>query len=165
MINGAGGGAGSFAIQIAKYFGAEVTGVDNTGKLEMMRSIGADHVIDFTQEDFTKNGQRYDLIFDLAAHHPIFDYKRSLNPGGKYVMVGGPMAQIFQLLFLGPFISITGNKKMGILALKTNRDLDFLLELIIFGKIKPVIDKRYPLSKVPDALRYLGEGHAKGKLS
>ncbi len=111
LINGAGGGAGTFAVQIAKSFGAEVTGVDSTKKLDMMRSIGADQVIDYTQEDFTQNGQRYDLILDLVASHSIFDYKRALTPKGVYVMVGGSMAHIFQTLFLGSLISITGTKK------------------------------------------------------
>lgn len=164
LINGAGGGAGTFAVQIAKSFGAEVTGVDSTGKLEMMRSIGADRVIDYTQEDFTQNGLQYDLILDLVASHSIFDYKRVLTPRGIYVMVGGSMAYIFQTLFLGFLISITGTKKMGILGAKPNKDLSYMLELIDSGKVVPVIDKRYPLSEVPEALRYLGEGHARGKV-
>jgi NADPH:quinone reductase-like Zn-dependent oxidoreductase len=164
LINGAGGGAGTFAVQLAKYFGAEVTGVDNTGKLDMLRSIGADHVIDYTQEDFTKNGQRYDLILDLVAYHSIFDYKRALSPRGVYVMVGGSMAHIFQTLVFGSWISMTGPKKMGILGAKPNKDLAFIIELIEFGKVIPIIDRQYPLSEVPEALRYLGEGHAKGKL-
>jgi NADPH:quinone reductase-like Zn-dependent oxidoreductase len=164
LINGAGGGAGTFAVQIAKSFGAEVTGVDSTKKLDMVRSIGADHVIDYTQEDFTKNGQRYDLILDFAAHHLIFDYKRALSPKGIYVMVGGSMARIFQAMFLGPLISMTTSKKMGILAHKPNKDLAFLKELFEAGKVKPVIDRRYPLSEVAEALRYFGEGHRQGKL-
>ncbi len=164
LINGAGGGAGTFAVQIAKYFGAEVTGVDSTRKLDMMRSIGADQVIDYTQEDFTKNGQRYDLILDVVAYRSIFDYKRALSPKGIYVMTGGSMARIFQVLFLGPWISMTGSKKMGILAHKPNKDLAFMKELFESGKVKPVIDKRYPLSKVAEAFRYFGEGHAKGKV-
>ena len=164
LINGAGGGAGTFAVQIAKSFGAEVTGVDSTSKLDMMRSIGADHVIDYTQEDFTKNGQRYDLILDVAAYHSIFDYKRALSPKGIYVMVGGSSARIFQTIFLGPLISMTGSKKLGILAHKPNKGLDFMKELFEAGKVAPVIDRRYPLSEVPEALRYFGEGHAKGKV-
>ncbi len=164
LINGAGGGAGTFAVQIAKSFGAEVTGVDSTGKLDTMLSIGADHVIDYTQEDFTKNGQPYDLILDFAAHHSIFDYKRALSPKGIYVVVGGSMARIFQLIFLGPLISMTGSKKMGILAHKPNKDLDFMKELFESGKVVPVIDRRYPLSEVAEALRYFGEGHAQGKV-
>ncbi len=164
LINGAGGGAGTFAVQIAKSFGAEVTGVDSTSKLDMMRSIGADQVIDYTREDFTKNGQRYDLILDVAAYHSIFDYKRALSPKGIYVMVGGSTARIFQVMFLGPWISMTGSKKMGILMHKPNKDLAFLKELFEAGKVVPVIDRRYPLSEVAEALRYFGEGHAQGKV-
>ncbi|MFC1941342.1 NAD(P)-dependent alcohol dehydrogenase [Chloroflexota bacterium] len=164
LINGAGGGAGTFAVQIAKSFRAEVTGVDSTSKLDMMRSIGADHVIDYTQEDFTKNGQRYDLILDVAAYHSIFDYKRALSPKGIYVMVGGSSARIFQVMFLGPWISMTGSKKIGVLMHKPNKDLAFMKELLEAGKVVPVIDRRYPLSEVAEALRYFGAGHAQGKV-
>ncbi|MFC2048368.1 NAD(P)-dependent alcohol dehydrogenase [Chloroflexota bacterium] len=164
LINGAGGGAGTFAVQIAKSFGAEVTGVDSTSKLDMMRSIGADQVVDYTQEDFTQNGQRYDLILDMAAYHSIFDYKRALSPKGIYVMVGGSMARFFQVMFLGPWISMTGSKKIGVLMHKPNKDLAFLKELLEAGKVVPVIDRRYPLSEVAEALRYFGEGHAQGKV-
>jgi NADPH:quinone reductase-like Zn-dependent oxidoreductase len=164
LINGGGGGAGTFALQIAKLFGAQVTGVDSTEKLDMMRSVGADHVIDYTQEDFTKNGQCYDLILDLVAYRSIFDYKRALSSKGTYVLVGGSMARILQVLFLGPWISTTGSKKMGILGAKRNKDLVFLLELFEAGKVVPVIDRHYTLSEVPEALSYLGEGHAKGKV-
>jgi len=116
LINGAGGGAGTFGVQIAKSFGAEVTGVDSASKLDMLRSIGADHVIDYTQEDFTKNGQVYDLILDVVTHRSIFDYKRALSPMGIYVMLGGgSWARVFQTMFLGPLISMTGSKKMGLL--------------------------------------------------
>ena len=164
LINGAGGGAGTFAVQIAKSFGAEVTGVDSTSKLDMMRSIGADQVIDYTREDFTKNDQRYDLILDFAAYHSIFDYKRALSPKGIYVMVGGSSARIFQVMFLGPWISMTGSKKMGILAHKPNKDLAFMKELFEAGKVVPIIDRRYPLNETAEALRYFGEGHARGKV-
>jgi NADPH:quinone reductase-like Zn-dependent oxidoreductase len=164
LINGAGGGAGTFAVQIAKSLGAEVTGVDSTRKLDIMRSIGADHVIDYTQEDFTKSGQRYDLILDMAAHHSIFDYYRALSPKGIYVMEGGSTARIFQVVFLGPLISMTTSKKMGILAHKPNKGLAFMKELFEAGKVKPVIDKRYPLSEVAEALRYFGKGQARGKV-
>ncbi len=163
LINGAGGGAGTFAVQLAKSFGAEVTGVDSTRKLDMMRSIGADHVIDYTKEDFTKNGQCYDVILDFAAYHSIFDYKRALNPKGIYAMVGGSMARMFQVVFLGPLISMTG-KKMGILLHKANKDLVSMKELFEAGKVAPVIDRRYPLSEVAEALRYFGEGQARGKV-
>ncbi len=164
LINGAGGGAGTFAVQIARSLGAEVTGVDSTGKLDTMRSIGADHVIDYTQEDFTKNGQRYDHILDFAAYHSIFDYSRALSRKGIYVMVGGSSARVRQVMFLGPFISIAGGKKFGLLIHKANKELDVMTELLEAGKVKPVIDKRYPLSEVPEALRYFGEGRARGKL-
>jgi NADPH:quinone reductase-like Zn-dependent oxidoreductase len=164
LINGAGGGAGTFAVQIAKSFGAEVTGVDSTSKLDMMRSIGADQVIDYTREDFTKNGQRYDLILDFAAYHSIFDYKRALSPKGIYVMVGGSSARIFQVMFLGPWISMTGSKKMGILMHKPNKDLAFMKELFEAGKVVPIIDRCYPLNETAEALRYFGEGHARGKV-
>jgi len=164
LINGAGGGAGTFAVQIAKSFGAEVTGVDSTRKLDMMRSIGADQVIDYTQEDFTKNEQRYDLILDNAAYHSIFDYKRALSPKGIYVMLGGSTARIFQVMFLGPLISMTGSKKMSLLMHKPNKGLAFIIELFEAGKVVPVIDRCYPLSEVPEALRYFGKGHAQGKV-
>jgi NADPH:quinone reductase-like Zn-dependent oxidoreductase len=166
LINGAGGGVGTFAVQLAKYFGAEVTGVDSTRKLDMLRSIGADQVIDYTQEDFTKSGQRYDLILDVVAYRSIFDYKRALSPKGIYVFVGGSTAAIFQALFLGPLISMTGSKKMGVVMGKPNKkeDLVFLKELFEAGKVVPVIDRCYPLSEVPEAFRYLGEGHTQGKV-
>ena len=164
LINGAGGGAGTFAVQIAKASGAEVTGVDSTGKLDVMRSIGADEVIDYTREDFTKNGRQYDLILDLAAHHSIFDYRRALRPNGIYVMVGCASARIIQVMLLGPLISMVGSKKLGILAYKTNQGLTRLAELLQSRTIVPVIDRQYPLSEVADALRYFGAGHAKGKV-
>jgi len=165
LINGAGGGVGTFAVQIAKYFGAEVTGVDSTDKLDMLRSIGADHVIDYTKEDFTKNGQHYDLILDVAAHHSIFDYKRALRPKGIYLIVGGSRTAIFQALFFGPLISMTGSKKMGI-PMKPNKreDLVFVKELIESGTVVPVIDRRYSLSEIAKALRYLEEGKHRGKI-
>ena len=166
LINGAGGGAGTFAVQIAKSVGAEVTEVDRTSKLELMRSIGADHVIDYTQEDFARNEQRYDLILDLVAHRSIFDWRRALSPQGNYVLVGGSVARIFQTLLLGPCFSMIGNKKMGILAAEQNKkeDLVYIQQLLESGKIRPVIDRHFPLSEVPEALRYLGEGHALGKV-
>jgi NADPH:quinone reductase-like Zn-dependent oxidoreductase len=164
LINGAGGGVGTFAVQMAKSFGAEVTGVDSTEKLDIMRSTGADQVIDYTQEDFTKNGLCYNMILDIAAYHSIFDYKHSLSPEGVYIMVGGSPVRIFQTIFLGPLISMTGNKKMGILAHKPNKDLAFIKELFETGKVVPVIDKRYPLNETPEAFRYFGEGHVRGKV-
>ncbi len=166
LINGAGGGVGTFAVQIAKYFGAEVTGVDSTEKLDMVRSIGADHVINYTTTDFTKSGQRYDRILDVVADRSIFDYNRALTPKGTFVAVGGSTARLFQALFLGPLISLFGSKKLGVVIWKPNNkdNLVFLTELFEAGKVVPVIDKRYPLSEVPEALRYLETGHVQGKV-
>ena len=165
LINGASGGVGTFAVQIAKSFGAEVTAVCSTRNLDMVRSIGADQVIDYTKEDFTKNGQGYDLILAVNGYHPIFDYKRALSPKGIYVVAGGSMAQFFQAMLLGPWISMTGSKKIGSFVAKPNqKDLVFLSELLEAGKVVPVIDRRYPLSEVAEAIRYLEEGHARGKV-
>jgi len=165
LINGASGGVGTFAVQIAKSFGAEVTAVCSTRNLEQARSIGADHVIDYTQEDFTRSGQHYDLILAASGYHWISDYKRALGPKGIYVMTGGSMAQLFQAMLLGPWMSMTGSKKMGNIMARTNqKDLAFLKELLGTGKIIPVIERRYPFSQVPEAIRYLEEGHARGKL-
>ena len=165
LINGASGGVGTFAVQIAKAFGAEVTGVCSTSKLDMVRSIGADHVIDYTQEDFTQNGHRYDLILAANGYHSISDYKRVLTPKGTYVMTGGAGAQLFEAMLHGSWISMTGSQKMGnLLAKPNNADLAFMKELLEAGKVVPVIDRTYPLSKVAEAIRYLEEGHAKGKV-
>ena len=166
MINGASGGVGTFAVQIAKSFGTEVTAVCITRNLDLARSIGADHVIDYTQEDFTQNDQRDDLILAANGYHPILDYRRTLSPEGIYVATGGTMAQSFQALLLGPFISMTGSKKVGSLGLvKPNqKDLVVMKELLEAGKVVPVIDRRYPLREVAEALRHIGEGHARGKV-
>ena len=164
LINGAGGGAGTFAVQIAKSYGAEVTGVDSTSKLDMMRSIGADHVIDYTQEDFTRNRQRYDRIVDISAHHSAFDCKRALSPKGIYGVIGGSTPRILQTVFLGSRISLIGSKQMGLVLHKPNKDLAFIIELFEAGKVVPVIDRSYPLSEVADAFRYFGEGHVQGKI-
>jgi NADPH:quinone reductase-like Zn-dependent oxidoreductase len=164
LINGASGGIGTFAVQIARYYGAEVTGVCSTRNLDMVRSIGADHVIDYTQEDFTQSGQRYDLILATAGHRSIFDYRRALSPGGIYVATGGSMSQIFQAMLLGPCISMFGSKKLAGMTVKPNKDLAFMKELVEAGKVKPVIDRRYSLSETAEALRYYGEGHARGKV-
>ena len=165
LINGASGGVGTFAVQIAKSFGAEVTGVCSTSKLEMVSSIGADHLIDYTQEDFTKNGQCYDLILAANGYHPIWDYKRALSPRGIYVMTGGSMAQIIQAAFLGPWLSKTGSKKMGNMTSRPcQKDLLVMKGLLEANKVKPVIDRCYPLSEVSEAIRYVDEGHAKGKV-
>ncbi len=165
LINGASGGVGTFAVQIAKSFGAEVIGVCSTRNLDMVRSLGADQVIDYTQEDFTNNGQCYDLIFAANGYHSITDYKRALKPKGIYVMSGGSGAQMFQAMVLGPWISMTGSKKMGSFLMKPNKkDLVFIKELLESGKVAPVIDRRYPLSEVAEAIRYLEKGHARGKV-
>jgi NADPH:quinone reductase-like Zn-dependent oxidoreductase len=165
LIVGASGGVGAFAVQIAKSFGAEVTGVCSTRKLDMVRSIGADHVIDYTQEDFAKSGQRYDLIFAAAGSRSIFDYRRALSPEGVYVCVGGSLSQYFQALLMGPLISMTGSKKLGSkLGQPDQEDLLLLVELFEAGKVVPVIDRRYPLGEAAEALRYYGEGHARGKV-
>jgi NADPH:quinone reductase-like Zn-dependent oxidoreductase len=165
LINGASGGVGTFAVQIAKAFGTEVTAVCSTRNVDMVRSLGADHVIDYTQEDFTQNGQRYDLILAANGYHWISDYKRALRPRGMYVMTGGSMAQTFQAMLLGPLISMTGSKKMGNLLAKPNqKDLIFMKELLEAGKVTPVIDRRFPLRDVAEAIRYLEAGHAKGKV-
>jgi NADPH:quinone reductase-like Zn-dependent oxidoreductase len=166
LINGAGGSVGTFAVQIAKLFGAKVTGVDSMRKLDMLRSIGADYVIDYTQEDFTKSGRRYDLIIDVVSHRSIFDYRRALGPKGICSIVGGSTVRLFQAMFLGPLISMTGSKKVGIAAWKPNKkeDLDIIIELLEAGKVVPVIDRCYPLSEVAEAFRYLEEGHFQGKI-
>jgi NADPH:quinone reductase-like Zn-dependent oxidoreductase len=165
LIYGAGGGVGTFAVQLAKAFGARVTAVCSTRNVDMIRAIGADHVIDYTQEDFTKNGQRYDLILAVNGYQSISDYQRALSPAGMYVMSGGSGAQMSQAMLLGPWISMTGSKKMGNLLAKPNqKDLVFVKELLEAGKVVPVIDRRYTLSEVPEAIRYLEEGHAKGKV-
>ena len=165
LMNGAGGGAGSFAIQLAKLYGAEVTGVDNTGKLDYLRSLGADHVIDYTREDFTKNGKQYDLILDVIAHRSVFAYARALRPNGTYFFVGGSVATLFQILFLGPLMRKMTGKNIRILMVAQNRkDLIAVTELCEAGEIRPVIDRKYPFSEVPEAMRYVGEGRAKGKV-
>ena len=165
LINGASGGVGTFAVQIAKSFGAEVTAVCSTRNLEQARSIGADHVIDYTKENFTKNGQQYDLVFAANGYHSLSAYKRALTPKGIYIMAGGSMAQIFQSMLLGTIMSETGGRKMGGVSAKRNQnDLVFIKELFEAGKVKSVIDKRYPLSEAAEALRYLGAGHARGKV-
>lgn len=165
LINGASGGVGTFAVQIAKAFGAEVTAVCSTGKVEMVRALGADHVIDYTREDFTQNGLQYDLILAANGYHPLAAYQRALSPKGIYVMTGGTMPQLFQAMLLGPWRSRNTKQKMGsLMARPSQKDLLFVRELIDSGKVKPVIDRCYPLHRVPDAIRYLEEGHAAGKV-
>ncbi len=166
LINGAGGGMGTFAVQIAKYFGAEVTAVDSAGKLEMLRTIGADHVIDYVKEDCTKSGERYDLILDTVTRRSIFEYRRIMAPDGLFVLIGGSRYAIFQAMVLGPFVSIISKKKLGINPWNVNseEDLRFLLELIEKGMLLPVIDRRIPLDEVPEALRDLSKGLVNGKV-
>jgi NADPH:quinone reductase-like Zn-dependent oxidoreductase len=166
VVDGASGGVGTFAVQIAKSFGAEVTAVCSTRNVDAARSIGADHVIDYTREDFTQSGQRYDLILAANAyHHSIFDYRRALSQDGIYVMVGGGWIQILQIMLLGPLLSLIGRKKMRFVMAKINKkDLVLLKDLLEAGKVVPVIDRRYPFSDVAGALRYLEEGHAQGKV-
>ena len=165
LINGATGGVGTFAVQLAKYFEAEVTAVCSAGKMELVRSLGADHAIDYTKEDFTKNRQKYDLILAVNGFHPISAYKRSLTPTGLYVMAGGSPAQIFQAVLLGSTMSERAGRKLRSMSAKSNqKDLAVLKELLEAGKIVPVIDRCYSLSETAEALRYLGEGHAWGKI-
>jgi NADPH:quinone reductase-like Zn-dependent oxidoreductase len=168
LVNGASGGVGTFTVQIAKAFGAEVTGVCSTRNVEMVRSIGADHVIDYTQEDFTRGGRRYDLIIDNAGNHPLSACRRALEPSGTYVMVGGPyrgwidfLARLIQV----PVLSRLSSQKLTMVMAKRNQeDLATLRDLAAEGKVTPVIDRRYALSEVPEAISYLEEGHARGKV-
>jgi NADPH:quinone reductase-like Zn-dependent oxidoreductase len=165
LINGASGGVGTFAVQIAKSFGAEVTAVCSTMNVDQARSLGADHIIDYTKENFTENGQQYDFILAANGYHSLSAYKRALTPKGIYVMAGGSKAQIFQAMLMGSWMSETGGRKMGgVSARRNQKDLTFLKELVEAGKLVPVIDRRYPLSEAAEALRYLGEGHARGKV-
>ena len=164
LINGAGGGVGSFAIQMAKSFGAEVTGVDSTGKLGMLRSLGADYAIDYTQKDFTKNGKYYDLILDVRTDRSTFDYSRVLKSDGVYATVGGKSLRILQLVLFGTVISILGKKKFSLIMHKPNKNLKLINELISSGKVKPVIDKCFPLNETADAFRHFEKGKFKGKV-
>lgn len=165
LINGAGGGAGSFAVQLAKMYGAEVTGVDNADKLDFTRSIGADHVIDYTKEDFTRDGRQYDLILDVVANRSVLACKRALSRNGSYFAVGGSVAVFLQILLLGSSIRLTSSRSIRILAVRPNvEDIIYAAELCEAGKVVPVIDRRYPLAETAEAIRYLGEGHVRGKV-
>jgi NADPH:quinone reductase-like Zn-dependent oxidoreductase len=166
LISGASGGVGTFAVQIAKSFGTEVTAVCSTRNLDMARSIGADYVVDYTKENFSRNGRRYDLIIAVNGYHSILDYRRALSPSGIYVAVGGSMTQVFQGMLLGPLVSRIGSKKMGFMGIaKINqKDLVFIKELLEAGKVTPLIDRCYPLSEAAKAIRYLVEEHARGKV-
>jgi len=169
LINGAAGGVGTFAVQIAKSFGAEVTGVCSTRNSEMVRSIGADRVVDYSQEDFTESGQRYDLIFDTYVSHSLSACRSVLNPKGTYVMVGGPtrrwtigiLAPVVKALVLSPFVS---QKFVVFIARSSKEDLTIMSELMATRKVTPVIDRGYRLSEVPEAIRYLEQRHARGKV-
>ncbi|MBB5315963.1 NAD(P)-dependent alcohol dehydrogenase [Tunturibacter empetritectus] len=165
LVEGASGGVGTFAVQIAKAFGADVTAVCSTRNVEIARSIGADRVIDYTKEDFTRDAQRYDLILGANAHHSILDYRSALTENGVYVAAGGGLFQIFEVFVMAPVLSRMGRKKMGFFLTKvTRKDLDFMKDLLESGKVVPVIDRRYRLSEAAEALRYLAEGHAQGKI-
>lgn len=164
LINGAGGGVGTFAIQIARAHGLEVTGVDSTDKFDLMRSLGADHVIDYRREDFTASGQRYDRILDVKTSRSVLDCARALKPDGVYVTVGGSMPRLFQALLLLPWLRLTTKKSVRVLALKPNKGLMDIEELFEAGKVVPVIDGPYALSEVPKASRLFGEGRHKGKV-
>ncbi|MCE7980865.1 MAG: NAD(P)-dependent alcohol dehydrogenase [Caldilinea sp. CFX5] len=166
LVNGASGGVGTFAVQIAKSFETEVTAVCSPRNLEQARAMGADRVIDYTQEDFTQNGQRYDLIIAANGDHSMLAYRRALRPQGICVVIGGSLAQISQALLLGPLLSKLGSQELGFMGIaKLNQpDLAFLKELLVAGKLKPIIDRRYPLRETAEAIRYLEEGHARGKV-
>lgn len=165
LINGAGGSGGTFAVQLARLQGAEVTGVDNTGKLDFLHSLGADHVMDYMRENFTKSGGRFDLILDLIAHRSAFAYARALKPNGTFLYTGGSLHTLFQILILGPLIKRATNKNVRMLVVPQNRDdLNAITEYIVSGKVRPVIDKTYPFDEIPEAMRYVSEGHAKGKI-
>ncbi len=164
LINGAGGAVGTFAVQIAKAFGAEVTGVDTAAKLDRIRELGADHLIDFTQQDFTKSGERYDLILDVGGFRSVFDQRRALAPGGKCFYIGGSAPRLIQTLVFGPILSMMSSKKLWILGLKTNKDLAFIGELFDSSEVTPVIDKVFPLSQTAEAFRHYESGNFVGKI-
>ena len=164
LINGGGGGVGTFAIQMAKASGAHVTGVDSAGKLDIMRRLGADHAIDYTSKDFTKNGIRYDLILDVKTDRSIFHYQRALHAGGAYITVGGKSYRIIQLILLGPLLAKTSKKRAVVVMHKPNQNLHTVIELFESGKLKPVIDRCFPLKETANAFSYYGEGRFKGKV-
>jgi len=165
MINGAGGGGGTFAIQVAKSLGAEVTGVDSTIKLEMMRSVGADKVVDYTSENFSKGTDKYDRILDFAGSRSVFAFRRALAEGGVYLVVGGPVRRLLQAFIVGGVISKLGSKSLGVLMARPNsKDLEYLAGEVVAGRIKPVIDETFELAEVPEALKRLGEGRSLGKI-
>ena len=165
LINGAGGGVGTFGVQIAKtYDNVEITGVDSTGKLEMMRNIGFDHVIDYTKEDFTRNGNKYDLILDTKSSRSIFAYPRSLSSNGVYATVGGSLLRLLQYFLLKPLVAIAGNKRVYIVMLKVNKDLEYMNQLFDAGKMKVVIDGHYRLEDTAKAFEVYARQEHKGKM-
>ncbi len=165
LVIGASGGNGTFAVQIAKAFETEVTAVCSTRNIELVCSLGADHVIDYTQEDFTQNGEQYDLIIAMASYRPLQDYKRALRPGGIFVWAGGPLKGMFEAMALGPWVSRNGNKKLTNLSHQQNQDdLVFVAELMEAGKVKTVIDRCFPLEETAEAFRHYEAGHMQGKV-
>ena len=166
LIHGASGAVGTFAVQLARSFGTEVTAVCSTRNLENAHSLGADHVIDYTREDFTKKGKTYDLILAANGHRSVLTYRNALSPKGICVVLGGSIPQIFQALLLGRFVSKTGGRTIGFMGIASvnQKDLDYLKELLAAGKIKPLVERSYPLSQTVEAVEYLAEGHARGKL-
>lgn len=165
LINGASGGVGTFAVQIAKAYRAEVTAVVSARNVDLARSLGADHVVDYSKEDVTRRDERYDVILAVNGYQPIWEYWRALRSGGRYVMAGGSAAQLFQAMALGPLLSRTGDVRLGTLETKpTREDLEVVRGLIEAGQVSPVMDRCFALSQVPDAIRYMEEGHARGKV-
>jgi 2-desacetyl-2-hydroxyethyl bacteriochlorophyllide A dehydrogenase len=164
LICGAGGGVGTYAVQLAKYFGAQVTAVCSPNNVELARSLGADQVIDYTKEDFAANGKQYDLVLAVNGNRSLSTYKRAMAPRGIYVMIGGALTQVFKSLLFGPFLSINGKKMRALAAKPSSTDLELIIKLVEEGKIKPIIDKRYPLAETGEAMQYLSKGHARGKV-
>ena len=164
LINGAGGGVGTFGLQIARLYDVEVTVVDSDQKLAMLKSLGADHVIDYKQEDFTKNGKQYDLVLDAKTNRPVLQYLGSLKPGGKYITVGGILSRVLQLFLLSPFVSLFTNKKISLVILKANKDLLYMNEVYESGQVKPIIDGPYKFEELPAAIGYFGRAEHKGKV-
>jgi NADPH:quinone reductase-like Zn-dependent oxidoreductase len=164
LINGAGGGVGTFAVQMARPDAVTVTGVDSADKLDLLRALGFDHVIDYRREDFTTGGERYDLILDINANRSVFRYLRALAPEGRFVAIGGSMPRLFQMVVLGPLLRLVTGKSLRVLGLKPNKDLALIATLCAEGKIEPVIDGTWQLSEIPDAMRYFGAARQKGKV-
>jgi NADPH:quinone reductase-like Zn-dependent oxidoreductase len=164
LVNGAGGGVGTFAIQIARLYEAETTGVDSAAKLDLLRSLGYDHVLDYAEQDFTKTGQQYDLVLDVKTNRSVFAYLRALRPGGTYATVGGSLARLAQIAALGPLIRMVCKKRVRVVGLKPNKDLEYMNELVDAGKVRPALDGHYTLDQAAEAMRYFGEGLHKGKV-